>query len=111
MWIGGHTPAALRRVAELGDGWHAAFPSPGEIEGALGRLREACGKVGRDFTSLTLSARVGLPARKPADEAVAELRTLAGLGITHVVLETRARGLDDMVVTCERFAREVRAKL
>jgi probable F420-dependent oxidoreductase len=111
IWIGGHTPAALRRVAELGDGWHAAFPAPGELEGSLARLREACGKAGRDFDSLTLSARVGLAARKPADEVVAELRALTGLGIRHVLLETRARDVDDMVGIYERFAREVRAKV
>jgi probable F420-dependent oxidoreductase len=111
IWIGGHTPAALRRVAELGDGWHAAFPALPELEGALGRLRDACGKVGRDFDSLILSARVGLPARRPADEAVAELRALAGLGIEHIVLETRARDLNNMIATYERFAHEVRPRL
>ena len=111
IWVGGHTPAALRRVAELGDGWHAAFPAPGEIERVLGRLREACGRIGRDFGSLTLSARVGLPARKAAAEVIDEVQALAGHGIRHVVLETRARDLDDMIATHERFAREVRAKL
>jgi probable F420-dependent oxidoreductase len=111
IWIGGHTPAALRRVAELGDGWHAAFPDPRELEDALARLREACGKAGRDFDSLTLSARVGLAARQPADETVAELRALTGLGIRHILLETRARDVDDMIAIYERFAREVRAKI
>ena len=33
--IGGHTPRALRRVVELGDGWHAAFPAPDELEEGL----------------------------------------------------------------------------
>lgn len=111
IWIGGHTPAAWRRVAELGDGWHAAFPAPDELERALRRLREACGQVGRDFGALTLSARVGLPARKSADELVDELQALANLGIGHVILETRARDLDDMIATYERFAREVRRRL
>src|SRR5215470_16074553 len=27
IWIGGHTARALERVARLGDGWHAAFPT------------------------------------------------------------------------------------
>jgi probable F420-dependent oxidoreductase len=111
VWIGGHTEPALRRVAELGDGWHAAFPSPGELAASLARLREVCGKVGRDFTTLTLSCRVGLPAKKSADELVAELRALRDLGITHVVLETRARDLADMVAVYERFAGDVRPRV
>ncbi len=40
--IGGHTPRALRRVVELGDGWHAAFITPGR---ARGRHRAAAGGV------------------------------------------------------------------
>src|SRR5439155_449641 len=35
VWIGGHTPRALRRVAELGDGWHAAFTSAEKMKGGL----------------------------------------------------------------------------
>jgi hypothetical protein len=54
---------------------------------------------------------VGLPARKPADEALAELRTLSGLGIRHILLETRTRDVDDMVAIYDRFSQEVRAKL
>ncbi len=111
VWMGGHTPAAFRRVAELGDGWHAAFALPEQLEAGRAALREACGKAGRDFSTLTLSVRVGLPARKPADELVGELRALAGLGVSHVVLESRARDLAEMAGLYERFAAEVRSRL
>lgn len=29
VWVGGNAPAALRRAAVLGDGWHPLFPTPG----------------------------------------------------------------------------------
>ena len=28
VWVGGNTPAALRRAATWGDGWHPLFPTP-----------------------------------------------------------------------------------
>lgn len=111
IWIGGHTPRALRRVAELGDGWHAAFPTLPELEKSLGQLRETCRRAGRDPASLTLSARVGLAARRPAGELVDELRGLRDLGIEHVILESRVRDLADLTATYDRFAQDVRPRL
>jgi len=111
IWIGGDTAAALRRVAEFGDGWHAAFPTPQSLEATLPSLREACRRVGRDIASVTLSARVGLAAKRPADEALAELKALRDLGVVHVILESRARQLDEMAALYEKFAREIRPRL
>jgi probable F420-dependent oxidoreductase len=111
IWIGGHTPRALRRVAELGDGWHAAFATPREMEAGLARLREECRRRGRAVTSIALSVRMGLAARRSADELVGELKALRDLGVSHVVLETRMRDLDDMVATFERFAHDVRPRV
>jgi probable F420-dependent oxidoreductase len=111
IWIGGHTPAALRRVAELGDGWHAAFPSPEVFEPALKRLRDACRAAGRDFASIEVTARMGLSAKRPAGEVIDQLRRLRDQGVTHVVLESRMRDLAELTTTYERFASEVRAKL
>jgi probable F420-dependent oxidoreductase len=111
IWIGGHTTPALRRVAQLGDGWHAAFPTRAAMEPALATLRDACRAAGRDFSTLTLSARIGLPARRPATELVEELKGLRDLGVSHVVLESRVRDLADMTQTYERFAAEVRSRL
>ena len=111
IWIGGHTARALRRVAELGDGWHAAFPTLAELSKSLGQLRETCRRSGRDPGTLTLSARVGLAARRPADELVAELRGLRDLGIEHVILESRIRDLPDLTATYTRFAQDVRPRV
>jgi probable F420-dependent oxidoreductase len=111
IWIGGHTERALRRVAALGDGWHAAFPTADKLAAGIGDLRKACAAAGRDPATLTISARLGLPARKSADELVSELRALRDLGVAHVILESRARDLPDMVATHERFAHDVRPRL
>ncbi|OGK78723.1 MAG: hypothetical protein A2050_04225 [Candidatus Rokubacteria bacterium GWA2_73_35] len=111
IWIGGHTPRALRRVAELGDGWHAAFASAADMQRSMDALAEACRRAGRDPGSLTISARLGLPARQDADALVAEFRALRDLGVSHVILESRIRDLEDLTQIYTRFANDVRAKL
>ena len=111
IWIGGHTGRALRRVATLGDGWHAAFPTPDKMREGIAELNKACAREGRDPATLTLSARVGLPARKTAEESLAELRALRDMGVNHVILESRMRDIPEMTATYERFAKEVRARL
>ncbi|HET7342676.1 MAG TPA: LLM class F420-dependent oxidoreductase [Methylomirabilota bacterium] len=111
IWIGGHTERALARVATLGDGWHAAFPSVDALREGIAAVRKACAAAHRDPATLTLSARLGLSARRAADDALAELRALRDLGVHHVILETQTRDVATMVATYERFAREVRARL
>src|SRR5499425_84499 len=111
IWIGGHTPRALRRVAELGDGWHAAFATPHQLQEGRARLAEECQRRGRDVSSLGLSVRVGLAARKSAGELVSDLKALRDLGVDHVILETRMRDLDDLLATYDRVARDVLPRL
>ena len=111
IWIGGHTPRAMRRVAELGDGWHAAFATPAAMREGLAKLREACAKVGRDVASITLSVRMGFAAKRASADALAELQALREVGISHVVVETRVTDVDDSTRILERFVSEVRAKL
>jgi probable F420-dependent oxidoreductase len=111
IWIGGHTPRALKRVAELGDGWHAAFTVGEKMTSALASLRDACRTAGRDPSTVTLSARIGLPAKRPATEMADELKALRDAGITHVVLESRVKDLADMTSMYERFVNEVHSRL
>jgi hypothetical protein len=39
------------------------------------------------------------------------LHDLAALGVSHVILESRVRDLDDMTAIYEKFAKEVRPRL
>jgi len=119
IWIGGHTAPALRRVAALGDGWHAAGATPAEVAAVLASLREACARQGRRLEGLAISVRLGLAFRdRPAgpdrtqlhgtpDEIVETLGAYRALGVGTVILDSRYRDLEDLVGIYERFAREV----
>ena len=123
IWVGGHTPRALRRVAELGDGWHAAFTPPDAFARDMDRLRAECAKAGRRVDDLAITLRVGLsfrdapggPDRKPLqgtpEQIVADIRRYRELGVSSFLLEARYRDLDDMVSIFERFAREIRPQV
>ena len=120
IWIGGHTPRALRRVAELGDGWHAAFITPEALRDDLARLRQECVRAKRPFERVTISVRAGLslrdaplgPERKPLqgsrDQVIADLAAYRDLGVDTMLLEARYRDLPDMLGIFEAFAREIR---
>jgi probable F420-dependent oxidoreductase len=99
IWIGGHTDRAFRRVVELGDGWHAAFPT---------RLRATCARAGRDPKTLTISARMGLSSKQSATDTVAEVRALRDLGVDHLILEPAVRDAATMTSVIERFSTNVR---
>ncbi|HSB82000.1 MAG TPA: LLM class F420-dependent oxidoreductase, partial [Candidatus Methylomirabilis sp.] len=63
IWIGGHTKAAIRRAALLGDGWHPiglrppAGLYPEEFARAAADLRAQAEAAGRDPKTITLSLR------------------------------------------------------
>jgi probable F420-dependent oxidoreductase len=123
IWIGGHTPRALKRVVALGDGWHAAFPSVEALEHGIARLREECARQKRRFEDLAITVRAGLSIRPAplgsdrkamqgsADQIAADLEGYGRLGVSTVLLETRHRDLDDMVGIYETFAREIRPRV
>ena len=110
IWIGGHTERAFRRVVEVGDGWHAAFPTHADLGHALSRLRDACAKAGRDPATLTISARMGLPTKQPAADTLASVRALRDIGVQHLILEPAVRDAETMTAVIERFA-DLRARL
>ncbi|WP_040864699.1 TIGR03619 family F420-dependent LLM class oxidoreductase [Nocardia exalbida] len=52
FYIGGHTDAALRRAARVGDGWTSAMMTYEELRGTIGKLdalRAECGRSGEPF--------------------------------------------------------------
>ena len=102
VWVGGATPAAFRRVARFGHGFHAAFQPLDVVREEWEAVRTACEEHGRDPAELTLSLRVYLdpagnmdPAKSVAGSAGAMRERLAELeaaGVSHVLLDPVARG-------------------
>lgn len=77
--VGGESPAALKRAAELGDGWYGVGHTPETAAGQVARLREqlaAAGRAGVPF-DYTLSHKGELTRD--------ELRRYEEIGITRVV--------------------------
>ena len=95
---------ALRRVAELADGWVPSFLSPVQMQGQLGQLRQMCEEAGRDFANMDITLIVpavslgvgekppyyGGSDEKPKDtgELIAEYEDA---GVKRIIV-----GLDDM---------------
>jgi probable F420-dependent oxidoreductase len=123
IWVGGESPAALRRAARLGDGWHSADPTVARLEASLARLRQECDREGRAPGDLAISLRAGLsirpaplgaerlPLRGSPAEIAADLARYRDLGVDTVLLEPRYRDLDDLTRIFETFARDVRPRL
>lgn len=105
--VGGHSDAALRRAARLGDGWIAANKPLGELEPALARLAELRHEARRDDEPFSVcAAPVGATD-------VDGFRTLERAGVTDVYLapwRLYGHGTGDpsaRVESVRRFAEEV----
>jgi len=111
IWVGGDSPGAFRRVATLGDGWHATSKTPAQFKEALGRLRTACEAARRPFESVELSLRYGLSddLLKQGTQAIVDaLAEYKRLGLTHIVLEFRRDDLARMLEILDLVTSSVR---
>jgi len=102
VWVGGATPAAFRRTARFGHGFHAAFQPIEVVRDEWRAVGAACEAIGRDPAELTLSLRLYLDpdARMEPAKSVAgspqqmrdRLAELAEAGVGHVLLDPVAKG-------------------
>ena len=123
IWIGGHSPAALRRAARHGDGWHpvganpASMLGPAEMKSLLGELRRLTEAEGRDPATLTIAYKAPLydverdvdgGGRRPfsgGDEEVrADIAAYAALGVHELIFDFRSEEVAESVERMERFA-------
>lgn len=120
LWIGGGTPAAYRRVARFGDGFHAAWSTPEVMREQIREVWKACSDIGRLGTDLTFSVRAGFGIREqPSSRPIASLvgppafvaeqiARYSDVGVSHIVLEAPVRDLDQHLSLMRRFTEDIR---
>ncbi len=130
IWVGGHSKAALRRVARLGDGWHPVGANPAvplrppELAASLDELRRLTEAEGRDPARLTISYKAPVyDPSQPLDGRTGERRPFSGsageieddiaafarLGVSEIVFDFRSERLTESVERMERFAPVIRS--
>jgi probable F420-dependent oxidoreductase len=100
--FGGESPAALRRVADLGDGWQPGLVSLEKLQEKVARLKELMKQKGRDFSSLAISLL------SPASGIVQKperLSQFSELGVGEMVLFFSGADAQGTVSQLEDFAR------
>ena len=127
IWIGGESPGALRRVAELGDGWYPLGLNPTypvgtaeQLAEALDRLRGYAEAAGRDPSEIDLTYSANWRDRREAqldesrrtlagtpEQVAGDIRVFGDLGVKHMMVAMRARSLDETLDRMERFATDV----
>ena len=127
IWVGGNSPAARRRAARLGDGWHVIDVPMRELEAGIAELARECRAAGRRPEEVPTSIRSQIslttahvpetermvPLTGPVDELLRDLRRYRELGVAHVALWPAGRfeRADAYIAAIERLAREIVAPL
>jgi probable F420-dependent oxidoreductase len=119
IWIGGNTPAALKRAAVRGDGWLPQGTFRDQLPGQIATIREhrrrARGEEPIEIGANSPWLYLGTPTfdtgpnalTGSADAVVASLRELKALGVSHCGVRFRSRSCDELCDQIEAFAAQV----
>jgi len=133
LWLGGSSPAAVRRTARFGSGWLAPLQTPEEAGVTVEAIRQESQRIGRpipeDHYGATILFRFGdLPDRPApgapedpearrrlqriqaigdADDVLARIREFREVGITKFIAIPIARGASDVMEQTRRLDAEV----
>jgi probable F420-dependent oxidoreductase len=130
VWVGGESPAALRRAIKLGDCWYPGnnsqtkpLDTPGRLDAAIKALRGMAEAAGRDPATLDVSLLVQNPfewtVQKTQDgsarrlftgssaDMAADAAALEAIGVRHVAIRLGGGSLPQVLERIDRFGREV----
>jgi probable F420-dependent oxidoreductase len=134
IWIGGESPAALRRTIRFADAWYPGnnsqtkpLDTPARLAVGIDEVRHACEAAGRDPATLEIALLVqnyfewepykiadGSARRMftggSADMAV-DTEALSAIGVGHVALRLGGDTVQAAVERIQRFGAEVIAKM
>ena len=117
IWTGGISAPALRRAANLADGWHGVRQSPDDVSRVASRIGKLRASRGASMAGFTISLRAGLdvtddaftgaartPLRGSAEQVAGDLAQYQQAGLDYLVAEPRAATADELIAQLERFA-------
>ncbi|MFE9257818.1 LLM class F420-dependent oxidoreductase [Streptomyces sp. NPDC006879] len=119
IWVGGSSPAALRRAAVRGDGWLPQGDPREELPAQIARLRGLRERAGvaepLEVGAITEPLYVGRPGwdtgprtlTGPAEELAASLRAYADMGVDQIQVRFRSRSREELIDQVTAFGREV----
>ena len=123
IYIGGNSPAAIRRTARFGDAWHPYKVTPAALAELRPSLAAALADVGRSADGFPIAAKTTLTFQDsaPADgqeptvgrptDIIDALRRYQDAGATEICFDIEPEDLATALDTLDRFANDVRPKL
>jgi probable F420-dependent oxidoreductase len=100
--VAGESDAALRRVAALGDGWYGVNVAVDALPERLAALDEALAAAGRSRADVTVTV-----GRTRTEMDVDDAGACRDLGVDQLVVTPRGRGIDELLDSLDRIAREL----
>ncbi len=118
IWAGGSSPRALRRAAQLGDGWLPQGESLEQAFAMIEKVRELSDRAGREIPDIGVYAdvRVGgdadeAPISGTPEQVAQAFEKHAAAGVGHVLLRFVSHSQADLEEQLELFATEVRPRI
>lgn len=110
--FGGESEPALKRAAQLGDGWYGAGHGPEGVRSKVARLRELMAQAGRDFSRMEITVGTAPGVTLDLDT----VRRFEDVGVHRLIafapgFVPRSRFESELFPAMERFADEVMARL
>jgi probable F420-dependent oxidoreductase len=100
IWIGGSSPAAIRRAADRGDGWLPQGPPKEGMPAAIAALRERRAANGRAYSPFTVGA---FAPPGPPEKVAPWLEKFAAIGVDQVQVRFPSTSCDDLCHQITRF--------
>ena len=129
IWVGGESAPALRRAAQIGDGWYPVsnnaqilLNTPALLKAGIGRLHRAAEKAGRDPASIDIAYIWFMPpswtAKTNADgtrqmftgnagDMREDAAAFAAVGVKHLIVYAQQPTIEATLDVQQRFAEDV----
>jgi alkanesulfonate monooxygenase SsuD/methylene tetrahydromethanopterin reductase-like flavin-dependent oxidoreductase (luciferase family) len=126
--VGGQSRQAIRRAAELGNGWHpvGAIPAaplePEELAENVATLRRYTQRAGRDPAEIEVAMKAplydpGIPSAGRRrrfsgvpEQIVQDVDAYTQVGVSHIIFDIRSADLNQSLERMAWFAQEVMAR-